>query len=188
MRYAAIYIGLLGAGIVAMSAVAQPAQAPSPVTRTVVAATKLPSVVETPLYFSALQVGIPSRETSTLSGANGILYQVSGATEASVDSEAKMLRAGDGLFLAAGKTAYGKYCKFCHGEDAKGNGALAPKDTHPPDLTDAKWDHGSTDGEIFYVIKNGVPPDLNMEPWGDRIKDTDIWNVVNYIRSLAKTR
>ncbi len=36
--------------------------------------------------------------------------------------------------IAAGKTAYGKYCKFCHGEDAKGNGALAPKDTHPPDL------------------------------------------------------
>jgi mono/diheme cytochrome c family protein len=36
------------------------------------------------------------------------------------------------------------------------------------------------------VIKNGVPPDLAMEPWGDRIKDPDIWNVVNYIRSLAK--
>ena len=40
--------------------------------------------------------------------------------------------------------------------------------------------------EIFSVIKNGVPPDLAMEPWGDRIKDPDIWNVVNYIRSLAK--
>jgi quercetin dioxygenase-like cupin family protein len=105
MRYAAIYVGLLGTGIVAMSAVAQPAQAPSPVTRTVVAATKLPSVIETPLYFSVLQVSIPSRETNTLSAANGILYQLSGATEASVDSEAKMLRAGDGLLLAAGKTA-----------------------------------------------------------------------------------
>jgi mono/diheme cytochrome c family protein len=38
------------------------------------------------------------------------------------------------------------------------------------------------------VIKNGVPPDLNMEPWGDRIKDNDIWNVVNYIRSIAKKK
>jgi hypothetical protein len=32
------------------------------------------------------------------------------------------------------------------------------------------WRH---DGEIFSVIKNGVPPDLAMEPWGDRIKDPD---------------
>ncbi len=55
-----------------------------------------------------------------------------------------------------------------------------------PDLTDSEWKHGSTDGEIFSVIKNGVPPELNMEPWGDRIGDTDIWNIVNYLRSLAK--
>jgi mono/diheme cytochrome c family protein len=55
-----------------------------------------------------------------------------------------------------------------------------------PDLTDKEWKRGSTDGEIFSVIKNGVPPDLSMEPWGDRIKDPKIWNVVNYLRSLAK--
>ena len=50
-----------------------------------------------------------------------------------------------------------------------------------------QWKRGGTDGEIFSVIKNGVPPDLAMEPWGDRIKDPNIWNVVNYIRSQAKT-
>jgi hypothetical protein len=27
----------------------------------------------------------------------------------------------------------------------------------PPDLTDAQWDHGSADGDIFTVIKRGVP-------------------------------
>jgi mono/diheme cytochrome c family protein len=27
-----------------------------------------------------------------------------------------------------------------------------------------------------------------MEPWGDRIKDQDIWNLVNYVRSLAKKK
>jgi len=36
------------------------------------------------------------------------------------------------------------------------------------------------------VIKNGVPPELNMIPFADQIKDPDIWNVVNYVRSLAK--
>ena len=88
--------------------------------------------------------------------------------------------------IAAGKTAYNKYCKFCHNEDGTGNGALAPKDTHPPNLVDAKWDHGATDGEIYTNIKNGVPPDFNMVPFKDRLKDDDIWNLVNYIRSIKK--
>ena len=96
---------LFVAGIFAGSALAQPAQAPAPVTRTVVAATKLPSVVETPLYFRALRLSLPPRETSMLSAANGMLYQLSGSTEISLGSETKTLHAGDGMFLAAGKAA-----------------------------------------------------------------------------------
>src|SRR5579862_795083 len=57
--------------------------------------------------------------------------------------------------IAAGEASFKKYCRFCHGEDAKGNGPQAPKDTHPPNLTDDKWDHGSTDADIFAVIKDG---------------------------------
>jgi quercetin dioxygenase-like cupin family protein len=108
MRCTTIYIALLGAGILAVSAVAQPTQAPPAVIRTVVAATKLPSVVETPLYFGALQVSIPPRQTTTLSAANGILYQISGSIEVSIDGETKALRTGEGLFVAAGKTAAAK--------------------------------------------------------------------------------
>ena len=88
--------------------------------------------------------------------------------------------------IAAGKTAYNKYCKFCHNEDATGNGALAPKDTHPPNLVDATWDHGSTDGEIFTSIKEGIGPKFDMKPMKTKIMDTDIWNVVNYLHSVAK--
>jgi len=88
--------------------------------------------------------------------------------------------------IAAGKTAYGKYCKFCHNEDATGNGALAPKDTHPPNLVDATWDHGSTDGEIFTSIKEGIGPKFDMKPMKTKMMDTDIWNVVNYLHSIAK--
>jgi hypothetical protein len=51
-----------------------------------------------------------------------------------------------------------------------------------------KWDHGSTDGEVFDVIKNGVAPDFNMIPWKDKLKDLDVWNVVNYLRSIAKKK
>lgn len=88
--------------------------------------------------------------------------------------------------IAAGKTAYMKYCKFCHNDDATGNGPLAPKDTHPPSLVDATWDHGSTDGEIFTSIKEGIGPKFDMKPMKTKIMDTDIWNVVNYLHSIAK--
>ena len=87
--------------------------------------------------------------------------------------------------IEAGKTAYNKYCKFCHNEDATGNGALAPKDTHPPNLIDAKWDHGSTDGEIFANIKDGIGPKFDMKPMKAKMMDTDIWNVINYLHSLS---
>lgn len=88
--------------------------------------------------------------------------------------------------IAAGQVAYGKYCKFCHGVDAKGDGPLAPKDTHPPSLLDAKWDHGSTDGEIFMGIKEGIGPKFDMKPMKAKMMDADIWNTVNYLRDLAK--
>jgi mono/diheme cytochrome c family protein len=87
--------------------------------------------------------------------------------------------------LGDGKRLYQRYCASCHGSNAEGGPGndLIPA---APDLTDREWTHGSTDGEIFSAIKNGVPPELNMIPFGDQIKDTEIWHVVNYIRSLAK--
>jgi len=87
--------------------------------------------------------------------------------------------------IEAGKTAYNKYCKFCHAEGGTGNGALAPKDTHPPNLIDATWDHGATDGEIFENIKEGIGPKFDMKAMKAKVKDEDIWNVVNYLQSLG---
>ncbi len=87
--------------------------------------------------------------------------------------------------IAEGKRLYQRHCASCHGSNGEGglgNDLIPPA----PDLTDKEWKHGSTDGEIFAVIKNGVPPELNMVPFGDQLKDAEIWNVVNYIRSLGK--
>jgi mono/diheme cytochrome c family protein len=88
--------------------------------------------------------------------------------------------------IKAGAASFGKYCKFCHGADAKGNGPMAPKDTHPSDLTDAKWDRGSTEGEIFTVIKEGAGPKFDMKGFKSKMTDQEIWNVVNYLQSLQK--
>jgi mono/diheme cytochrome c family protein len=87
--------------------------------------------------------------------------------------------------IAAGQALFQKNCRFCHGADAKGNGPMAPKDTHPSDLTDAKWDRGSSDGEIFAVIQNGAGPKFDMKGYKGKISDTDTWNIVNYLRSLG---
>jgi quercetin dioxygenase-like cupin family protein len=71
----------------------------------VVAATKLPTVTDVPLHFKAVSITLLPDEKSGVSAANGILYQMSGSTEVALDGEAKMLNAGEGLFIAGGKTA-----------------------------------------------------------------------------------
>jgi cytochrome c oxidase cbb3-type subunit 3 len=54
----------------------------------------------------------------------------------------------------------------------------------PSDLTDAEWKHGQTDGEIFTVIRDGSKQ-TGMRAYGSRIPANDIWNLVNYVRSLT---
>src|SRR6185436_17806994 len=83
--------------------------------------------------------------------------------------------------IEAGKALFTKNCRFCHGTDAKGNGPIAPKDTHPSDLTDAKWDRGDTDGEIYLVIANGAGPKFDMKGNKSKMSDTDMWNIVNFL-------
>jgi mono/diheme cytochrome c family protein len=86
--------------------------------------------------------------------------------------------------IKAGQALFQKNCRFCHGADAKGNGPMAPEGTHPSNLTDDKWDRGSTDGEIYLVIRDGAGPKFDMKGYKSKMSDTDIWNVVNYLRSL----
>jgi mono/diheme cytochrome c family protein len=94
--------------------------------------------------------------------------------------------------IASGKTTFATICASCHGPEGKGGIVLSVIEdkggTQPPDLTDDKWDHGSSDGEIFTVVKKGVAPDFFMAPFDGRISDTDIWNTVNYIKSLSQKK
>jgi mono/diheme cytochrome c family protein len=94
--------------------------------------------------------------------------------------------------LSVGKRAYDTNCAACHGNVAQGAAKAGiaisiiaeQSGKQPPDLTDNQWDHGSTDGEIFTVIKRGVPPTM-MAGWEGRLSDTEIWSVVNYLRAVA---
>jgi mono/diheme cytochrome c family protein len=97
--------------------------------------------------------------------------------------------------LGVGKGAYDTNCAACHGNMAQGAAKAGiaisiiaeQGGKQPPDLTDAQWDHGSTDGEIFSVIKKGVPPTM-MAGWEGRLSDTEIWSIVNYLRALASNK
>jgi len=74
---------------------------------------------------------------------------------------------------------------MCHGKDGDGKGDMASDVKNVTDFTNPDALKNSTDGALFYVIRNGKG---EMPPEGDRAKDNDIWNLVNYIRSLAKKK
>jgi quercetin dioxygenase-like cupin family protein len=105
MQFRTTGLLLLGAMALPGSGTAQTTPAAPAITRTVVAATKLPTVTDVPLHFKTLSVTLQPDEKSAVSVANGILYQMSGSTEVSLGGEAKMLNAGEGLFIAGGETA-----------------------------------------------------------------------------------
>jgi len=65
----------------------------------------------------------------------------------------------------------------------KGDGSMALAGGTPANLTDETWDHGSSDGEIFVVIRDGTSGD--MEPYKGRLTEKQLWQLVNYIRSLG---
>jgi mono/diheme cytochrome c family protein len=85
--------------------------------------------------------------------------------------------------LAKGKKLYGYDCAMCHGEKGDGKGDMASDIKNVTDFTKPDALKDRTDGELFYVIRNGKG---DMPPEGDRAKDSDVWNMVNYVRSLAK--
>jgi mono/diheme cytochrome c family protein len=94
--------------------------------------------------------------------------------------------------IAAGKKSYDTNCAACHGNLAQGAVKAGISISiieeqgkkQPPDLTDDQWDYGASDGQIFAVIKKGIPPTM-MAGFDGRIPDTEIWSMINYIRSIA---
>jgi len=91
----------------------------------------------------------------------------------------------DATSIAAGKDIYDKNCATCHGDSGKGDGRMGEElNPKPSDLTDADWKHGSTDGEIYKVIHDGTVK-TGMKAFGRKLTDHQIWDVINYIRSIG---
>jgi quercetin dioxygenase-like cupin family protein len=105
MRCTAIAWFLICAAALVAPAEGQAPPAASAAARTVVASAKLPTAGDAPVHFKAVSVTIPAGASSSVSAANGILYQLSGSTEVSISGDVKILSPGEGLFIASGNTA-----------------------------------------------------------------------------------
>jgi mono/diheme cytochrome c family protein len=88
--------------------------------------------------------------------------------------------------IARGKKLYGYDCAMCHGKDGYGKGDLADDmklkmaDFSTPDVF-----KGKTDGDLFYIIKNGKG---QMPPEEDRGNPNGVWDLVNYVRSFSSKK
>lgn len=86
--------------------------------------------------------------------------------------------------VTAGLEHFADHCAICHGNDGSGKSSLGrglyPA---PPDLRASRTQNLS-DGELFYIIENGVRL-TGMPAFGDPNGDpSDSWQLVTFIRHL----
>ncbi len=76
-----------------------------------------------------------------------------------------------------------EHCSTCHALDGSGNTTIG-RNLYPkaPDMRDLDTQK-LTDGELFYIISNGVRF-TGMPAWGGEDSPQSIWELVGYIRRL----
>ena len=89
--------------------------------------------------------------------------------------------------LSRARAHFADHCASCHGNDGRGKTAIG-RNLYPkaPDMT-LPDTQSLSDGELFYVIENGVRL-TGMPAWGSTGSHdaTESWELVHYIRHLPK--
>jgi len=88
--------------------------------------------------------------------------------------------------LAAGREHFADHCALCHGNDGRGDTPIGRNlSPRAPDLR-APETQSLSDGELFYIIENGVRF-TGMPAWGEKgPHDAEAsWQLVHFIRHLS---
>ncbi len=94
--------------------------------------------------------------------------------------------------IAKGKALFeGKaFCKACHGVDGKGlGGGIAPgslKGPLPRNFTDKRWQAARTDGELFWILKNGSKGTAMASFIPLVLTEEEAWQILLYLRSFGR--
>ncbi|HLG17660.1 MAG TPA: cytochrome c [Blastocatellia bacterium] len=84
--------------------------------------------------------------------------------------------------IKSGRTIYNDNCAVCHGEDGKAKTEVAATmQVKPADLTRSD---DLTDGEIFWLITNGIEKS-GMPDFKATINDQERWQTVLYVKTLT---
>lgn len=92
---------------------------------------------------------------------------------------------GNAEATAEGKKIYTLYCVPCHGSKGRGDGIAAPGLSKPPADHTSDFVQNQTDGALFWIISEGNNP---MPTYKTTLTETQRWQLVNFIRTLAKTK
>jgi mono/diheme cytochrome c family protein len=86
--------------------------------------------------------------------------------------------------IQGGMAHFADHCYLCHGNDGSGRGELGPGlYPKPPDLR-AERTQKLTDGELYYIIENGVRFTGMPAFGGEHDSGEDSWKLVHFIRRL----
>ncbi len=90
---------------------------------------------------------------------------------------------GNPASIVSGNKIYTQYCVTCHGVKGKGDGIAAPGLPRPPADHTSVFVQGQTDGALYWIITVGNNP---MPTYKKTLSALQRWQVINYIRTLAK--
>ncbi len=92
--------------------------------------------------------------------------------------------AGNTETLKYAQVIYTTYCTPCHGNKGKGDGPAAAGLATKPANHSSDVVQKQTDGALFWMISEGRNP---MPSYKTALSENQRWELVNYIRTLAKT-
>jgi mono/diheme cytochrome c family protein len=144
----------------------------------------LPVILLTLLFLVACGNAIDSEEPGPVmvQGGEGVVPAEYADLQNPLEDDPQAIERGD--------QAYNALCVQCHGEQGAGDGTeAAGMQPHPGDFSDANHMSTLSDGYMFWRISDGGgfdPYNSLMPAWGTLLSETEIWELVSFIRTLPE--